>query len=1134
MSNDNDIRSMIIIEADQRSASEASRQLALVKNELLALESAGNNIEIVSSNAFQGAKQNVDLLASSVASLSHEIVEFGSIEAPTRNWQQEIDALKQMEQMIADIKAQGGVFEFEANPIFQERLSEFEQLRNAFREIKSDGQFEFRVTGNVPEQLEYIERFQRLLAQLEDNTITAIQTDVSSVTEATSAVSSLNESTASLLSTQDAVLALTASVGSLNQEMEQVGNDHNRAYWAEQIAQLEQLQSVTEDVIPSIQDIQQNLNDTAKNIEAIKVPREDIFGPYIDSAQELAEETRKAAEEAKKIGADKASQENIGPDKRSEEALKTINATTKALADLRKENIISQQAWKDASTSAWELYGSLNDIAKEITRLEQTEIDIHDTERVTQHQRELMSLRSTYASLKELLGGLPDELIEGLREAVKENEKLAQKMGNTSSGGGIGSLRSDISTFSTLSNRVGLGSAGDFRIAGDLIEVIDSLPDLKASLAGIPSSIGGAVAAIGTPFGLGMLGAIGALAIGIKLFTDETRRREEEIAEIREKNKRSSEDATQVGLGALDIYAQVMTEGTVAAADAALKDAETRIRNAQIINDKLSEITDNEDQINVIGFYVDQLRDKRGMDFDLDYLRSEAESDNPGNASARHAVKLADQIMPILDAVGISFEEFIKDTEAGMAKVREAQHTNSLELQQAEAAFNLVTGAVDSGVLALNSYEETQRAITDRRLEDAERVRAATMEEAQLSKASSSELENRLGMLELEEVALQKARGELMSFGEETEEISRQISTYTFQLIDNQRMQEKITNDYLDTAKQRELAAEIEKESAQAVIKYNRDVATANKQYQDGRVASERRLSDDLLRIEDRRVQQIERALEQLAEREASITLKSAREEEDQLAKLEFERQQKTVKIEREELKAEMDHARKVRDIREKSADQEFNLLLKRDFAGLFALRQRTDKEIKTAERASDEASKAREQSRSEQEQDEAAKLAFDRQQRQIRYQREIADAHAQAQRAEQQAWAQADREIQIANSKHRTQLEALNKAKWDELGILKKGIHNEIAELQRGSTARVRAEAETQAALMQAQRIGMINRVNASYNQPIYQLPAGYTGRNSVVNNVSNANNFTINGNNVREIQRVVMDVMNKVWGGK
>jgi hypothetical protein len=1042
MSNDQDIKAIIALETDQKSATETIRVLADIQEELIALTDL--NREFANSTSNRTLTDQQEELAT-LTELNREFI------------QSSISYLEQ--------------FEDTSNQI----ITPMQDLKQVIEDIEKS-------TSNIAIPPESLETFSEFSARLQE--------------------------------AREAGKEIDSSFFS------------NSDYYAERIAELEKLQNTAEELIPSVQQISENLSDVSANTEAIRIPREDIFDPIINSAQVLAEETKKASEEAKELGANLASSITVEADPRAIEAVKTLENTTKAIDELRKSNLISRQAWGDAANSARQLYSAMEEVRQEIDALSNAEIDLHNTEKVTQHRREIVRLQSNYETLKQTLNSLPEELAEGLREATRENEKLAQSFAQHEQRQSRSS--SSLNPITDLVTNPLIGGSllgGNLGIVNDLQEVIETLPQLGDAVKGIPGALSSVVTAIGNPIGIGMLGAIGALAIGIKLFTDEARRQEEELAELREIAKRSSEDATQAGLSGLQIYAQVMADGTVAAAEVALKNANKQLEVANIIDEKLSDIINNTDEMNYIKFMGVYSQTELGTELNLD-LASQLASE--GDEMFIYLLDAIEKIKPGLDAAGISVDEFIKDTGAGLELIRDAQRKNNLEMQQAEATINLVTSAVNSGVLALNSLEEIQKMITDRRLEDAERVRATTMEEAQLSKASSAELENRLNILELEELALQKARAELMNFGEETEEIAKQISTYTFQLIDNQRMQEKIANDYLDTAKQRELAAEIENESAQAVIKYNRDAQAVRDQYERSKVASEQKLSDDLIRIEDRRIQQIERAQEQLIERQEAINLKASREEQDQASKLAHERQQQAVKIEREELKAEMDHARKVRDIREKSAQQEFNLLLKRDFAGLFALRQRTDQEIKTAERASDEATKAREQARGEQAQDEMAKLAFEREQRQTRYQREIADAHAQAQRTQQQAQATADRELQLANDKHQAQLRMLHDQKWQELGILKKSIHDEVAELQRGRTARVRAEMQTQSALLQAQQIGMMNRVNA---QPIYQLPVGYGNRNSVVNNNSANNTFNINGNNLSAMRQVVMNVLQEIW---
>lgn len=295
----------------------------------------------------------------------------------------------------------------------------------------------------------------------------------------------------------------------------------------------------------------------------------------------------------------------------------------------------------------------------------------------------------------------------------------------------------------------------------------------------------------------------------------------------------------------------------------------------------------------------------------------------------------------------------------------------------------------------------------------------------------------------------------------------------------------------------------------QTIKRLYQEIEALNQQYVQQKIAQEAQLIDATQRADQRRIASIESALNQLSQREQAINLKYARAEQDQHARQNYDRQQQAIKLERAELQAEWEHARKVRDIRERSARHEFDLLLKRDFAGMFALRQRTSDEIQTAERAAQERAQLREQTYHQQQADDLARLAYEREQRDIRYRRELADAQAQANQRTALAHATAQQTLTIARGRYAEEVKQTASAHQHMLALRQQALEREITWLA-GRLSRQVAN--------QYGGFGLFSRL--------------MDGQSTVVEGDKTVN-VTINeSNNAQRTWQTVMTVLDEVWG--
>jgi hypothetical protein len=287
------------------------------------------------------------------------------------------------------------------------------------------------------------------------------------------------------------------------------------------------------------------------------------------------------------------------------------------------------------------------------------------------------------------------------------------------------------------------------------------------------------------------------------------------------------------------------------------------------------------------------------------------------------------------------------------------------------------------------------------------------------------------------------------------------------------------------------------------------EIEALNQQYIQQKIDQERQLISATQRAEERRIASIESAMNQLSQRQQAITLKQSRDAQDRQARQHYDQQQQAIKIERAELQSEWENARKVRDIRERSARQEFDLLLKRDFAGMFALRQRTSQEIQTAERSAQESAQLRQQQYRHQQADELARMAYEREQRNVRYQRELADAQTQANQRTALANATAQQAILIARQRYAEELKQATIAHYQMVQLRQTALDQEVALLS-GRISRQIAN--------QYGGFGMFSRLMDGKSAPV-------VGDRTV--------NVTINeSHNIERTWQTVMNVLDEVWG--
>lgn len=276
------------------------------------------------------------------------------------------------------------------------------------------------------------------------------------------------------------------------------------------------------------------------------------------------------------------------------------------------------------------------------------------------------------------------------------------------------------------------------------------------------------------------------------------------------------------------------------------------------------------------------------------------------------------------------------------------------------------------------------------------------------------------------------------------------------------------------------------KDTAAAVQKYNDDVVKLEERANEQRAALQQRYNDALIKAAETAARAAEDALDKLQQKRDDLALNFGRNAASQQQKFEFEQLESQIKFQENEAKAARDHARDLQQIREDAAAEEFDLILNRDFAGLFKQRQQTTRRINDAERQYQEERQERLQSYQEQNAAAARQYVFEQQQRQIKYQQDLTDAQTQYQREKLQIEQNRQRALTDARNSYNKELNLLNQKLQADLQARQRGAIAELQLISQTEQQRVSIMAQAQTALINQakQLLGLVTgQQNAAAN---------------------------------------------------
>jgi hypothetical protein len=598
--------------------------------------------------------------------------------------------------------------------------------------------------------------------------------------------------------------------------------------------------------------------------------------------------------------------------------------------------------------------------------------------------------------------------IEGVKEEAKD----------PSLGDALGGLNRR--TINDVARGVGLVSPGAgeaVRVGNDIKEFADALPKIGEALPKLKDALG---SLSGETLITG--GAVAGLAVAVGLL------------------QHQSEEARKAFQGELDARTKALnliqtgTSEEIQARIAELqKEKEIRQANADDANNLLKQ---GQKQIaetfGVQALGLEEVASKVGL------ASGEYEAASQNATKANDALSQTNTELDLLQKQQASGAKTTADLTAA-AKAAELQ-TEALAEALYGYAQDAIGKAVDAqiqiGDLIKNGSEQqlndaiaaAQKNVTATKLKiDAEYAYAATLDP--LSK-QYTETSHAIDALQHQQTEYQKSLDALSD------------STVRAYVVDNDAR-----------AKQ----AEIQSKQADSFQKYLDNQAKAESDYQDAQTNAYTKYTDSLQQIADNAVKAAEQALEKLEQKRSDLATKFEQTQADDTTKFHDQQLDDQIKYQREQVQLTQEHQRNLKKILEDAAAEEQNLILNRDFAGLFNLRQQTTRRIDEENDNYQTQQQQRLQAFKDQEDDEARHFAEQEAQAQLNYQRELQSAQLQYQR-EQQAADKAHRDalnkateaynaelVQLSN-KHQKQLQLAYDAEVQELNVIAMGNEQKLS----------------------------------------------------------------------------------------
>jgi hypothetical protein len=478
-------------------------------------------------------------------------------------------------------------------------------------------------------------------------------------------------------------------------------------------------------------------------------------------------------------------------------------------------------------------------------------------------------------------------------------------------------------------------------------------------------------------------------------------------------------------------------------------------------------------------------------------------------AATKAAIEQADAIIKAAEKE----DNAIKGVAAEIAKnnlingVKEGMDDLNKKEADLTASIKRNTEEVLPAVAARENETTAIKANSDALIASADNAYQAAVKTQQLQGLTKEQAEKQQEQLNVQIKGTLDALNVLESSGDKSDAVQAKIKAYNDQL-------DKLGSEYsqiTDLLNQNVLASEAEKKARQDSIavakKYREDIQNIENQADSAGKASAQKYSDTVVQIAEQATKAAEDSLRKLQEKQADLATSFAQGESDARRKAQQDALDAQIKFQRTEANEAKNHERDLQKIRKDAADKEQDLILNRDFAGLFQLKRDTAKQIDESNSNYVQQRQDRLEAFKQEQGDRQQQFAQEEQARIENYQRQLAAAQIAYQREQEQAARNRRDALVKAQQQYNQELTLINQKYTQELKARQAAAIQELQIIAQGDSAKLALEAQYYAASQQLLK-------NA-----IAGVSGGYTGKSSSLSNAGGANAANNVNNNTHQI---------------
>lgn len=611
------------------------------------------------------------------------------------------------------------------------------------------------------------------------------------------------------------------------------------------------------------------------------------------------------------------------------------------------------------------------------------------------------SIRASFDKAEKQVTRLSQRLAAAKSQAAGNYNALRDElMGGGATGGKTPTSGARLSTESLRRtggalSQLGLGAIGEpVSRLGDVAEIAKTA---STGLAAAGVSLG-SVAAVAAPVAVAVAGA----ALAIKNFND---------------NMEPLQKGVNQGIARLKAYYQIIEEGTTASINIAIKklELEKRLNDTQMA--KLMQAQINATPKDFFGAVAGGVARLTGQ-----YASQDARIKELAESSENYQAQI-DANKDALKSGEVAAND-AADAEQRLAEIRNQIIDKGIQ-RDIEQSKLLRTAKPDQVKDLIADREDEIRAIRER------------MNEVDKESEKYKELEMRL-----------KDAQQWLDFYNDT---LKDAAAANQAAANAAKKFEENSKDQVSASEKRN--ADLES----AAQKYNEDIKDLDSQALEERAAIQQRYNDKIVDLARTAADEAAQARIKLEESQNDILKGFIRDSEKEQRELASSALDQQIKAAREDEKAARDHFRELERIRADAADREFDLILNRDFLGLFQSRRQTTRDLLRANADFQTGRDERQLANQQELEDERRHIAEARNERQIAYAQQIGDAQQAYRREIQQSQEKHQAQLSLAYMEYTAELNAQAAAISKKRVILDQNYNAEVTMIQQVYDARMK-----------------------------------------------------------------------------